>query len=64
MEREKEISQFQMLQQKAIKDSIEDIVNKPIYELNPDFWAQIQGPFSHEASQATDNSKNILKCKI
>ena len=36
--REKEIDKLQMLTQQAAKDNLEQIINKPIYELQPDFW--------------------------
>lgn len=46
--REKEIDKLQTLTQKAYKDRVEEIVNKPIYELDEDFWQQIKTPYIEE----------------
>jgi len=37
-----------MLTQQAAKDNLEQIINKPIYDLHPDFWEQMRIPYLKE----------------
>jgi len=59
--REKEIDKLQMLTQQAAKDNLEQIINKPIYELEPNFWEQMRGPFHKELEDLALNCQQVLK---
>jgi hypothetical protein len=59
--REKEIDKLQMLTQQAAKDNLEQIINKPIYELEPNFWDQMRGPFNKELEDLALNCQQVLK---
>ena len=58
--REKEIDKLQMLTQKAAKDNLEQIINGPIYELNPSFWEEIKTPLVQELQDLTANCEHVL----
>lgn len=47
----------------AAKDAMEPIINGPIYELNPDFWEEIRGPYIAEMQELADHCDNILTGK-
>jgi hypothetical protein len=49
-----------MLTQKAAKDNLELILNKPIYTLDDDFWEQMRGPYINELQDLAYNCKQIL----
>ena len=59
--REKELDKLQMLTQQAAKDNLEQIINKPIYELHPDFWEQMRAPYLKELEMLALNCKDVLK---
>ena len=59
--REKEIDKLQMLTQQAAKDNLEQIINKPIYELEPNFWEQMRTPFLKELEVLALNCQQVLK---
>lgn len=46
---------------KATFDTIEEIVNPPIYSLPADFWKQIRDPYMEEMVLVLGNCKKILK---
>jgi hypothetical protein len=54
--REKEIDKLQMLTQLAAKDSLEQIINKPIYDLDSDFWEQMRVPFVREMTEISTSN--------
>lgn len=43
--RDKEMDKLQVLTIQAAKDRLEQIINGPIYELNPNFWDEIRTPY-------------------
>jgi hypothetical protein len=45
---------------KATFETIEEIVNPPVYELKPDFWVDIRDPYVNEILQVLMNCKQIL----
>jgi hypothetical protein len=53
--RDIEINKLQILTQQAAKDNLEEIINKPIYDINEDFWKQINEPFIHELNTLSGN---------
>ena len=59
--REKEIDKLQVLTQTAAKNNIEEIINTPIYELNPTFWEEIRVPYLNELRDIASNSEEVLK---
>ena len=59
--REKEIDKLQVLTQTAAKNNIEEIINAPIYELNPTFWEEIRVPYLNELRDIASNSEEVLK---
>ena len=50
-----------MLTQQAAKDNLEQIINKPIYELQPDFWDQMRTPFLKELEMLALNCQQVLR---
>lgn len=46
---------------KAVKETIEEIVNTPVYELNDNFWDEIQDPYCKEMEALMKNVKHILE---
>lgn len=58
--REKEIDKLQVLTQHAAKNNIEEIINAPIYELNPNFWEEIRVPYLNELRDIASNSEEVL----
>jgi sugar diacid utilization regulator len=46
--RDKEIEKLANITQKATFDTIEEIVNYPIYQMKDDFWAEIRKPYAQE----------------
>ena len=46
--REVEMSKLQQLTLQAVKDSMEELINAPIYDLTEDFWIKIQEPVKAE----------------
>lgn len=62
--REKEIDKLQVLTQQAAKNNIEEIINTPIYELNPTFWEEIRTPYLAELHDLSLNCEMILKSKL
>ena len=59
--REKEIDKLQMLTQQAAKDNLEQIINKPIYELEPEFWDNIRQPYLKELEMLAGNCQQVLR---
>jgi hypothetical protein len=49
------------LTQSAAKNNIEEIINGPIYELNPTFWEEIRVPYLNELRDIASNSEEVLK---
>jgi hypothetical protein len=49
-----------MLTQQAAKDNLENIINKPIYDLETDFWEQMRLPFTKELAELAQNSADVL----
>jgi hypothetical protein len=45
---------------KATFETIEEIVNPPVYELSNDFWEDIREPYVNEIIQVLLNCKTIL----
>ena len=58
--REKELDKLKMLTQQAAKDNLEQIINKPIYSLDHDFWDQMRVPYVHELSEVATNTAQLL----
>lgn len=50
--------------QKASKDTIEQIINGPIYQLDNNFWDLIKGPYTKEISDLRENCEEILESKL
>ena len=44
-----------MLNQQAAKDSLEQIINKPIYDLDNDFWEKMRIPYLKELQALAEN---------
>jgi len=44
-----------MLTQQAAKDNLEQIINKPIYELEPEFWDKMRVPYIKELEMLAGN---------
>jgi hypothetical protein len=59
--RDKEIDKLQVLTQQAAKDNLEQIINGPVYELNPDFWEEIRVPYIKELQELALNCERILE---
>jgi hypothetical protein len=59
--RDKEIDKLQMLTQQAAKDNLEQIINKPIYDLQPDFWEQMRNPLVKELEMLALNCQQVLR---
>jgi len=59
--REKELDKLQSLTLQQAKDRIEQIVNAPIYELNPGFWEEIKTPYMTELKDLASSCDQILK---
>ena len=59
--REKEIDKLQILTQQSTKDNLEQLINGPIYELNPTFWEEISTPFAQEFRDLAASSDELLK---
>lgn len=59
--REKEIDKLQMLSQQAAKDSLERIINGPIYELNSEFWEEIRKPYTEEYRDLAMSCDQVLR---
>lgn len=59
--RDKEIEKLATITQKATFDTIEEIVNYPIYQLKDDFWAEIRKPYSQEMHAVLLNCQQILR---
>jgi hypothetical protein len=47
-QRDREIEKMEKITMKATFETIEEIVNGPIYELRNDFWVEIREPYSNE----------------
>ena len=58
--RDLEIEKLTKLTVQATKETIEEIINEPIYKLNDDFWDQINRPFCEELSLVIENCREIL----
>ena len=50
-----------MLTQSAAKDNLEQIINAPLYELNPDFWEEIREPYERELQSLSQNCIEVLR---
>lgn len=59
--RNAEIDKLQNICINGTKESIEQIINDPVYELNDDFWDEIQIPLRKELILVSDNCKKILQ---
>lgn len=53
--RGRELEKMQRITTKATYDSIEEIVNPHIYELNQDFWEKIRTPYVNEIQGVLGN---------
>jgi hypothetical protein len=42
------------------KDTLDPILNNPIYELNPDFWEEIRHPYMQHMLDLSDHCHRIL----
>lgn len=60
-QREKEIEKLYTLTTKATFDTVEEIINDPVYNLNDNFWDDIKEPYCKEISLVLENCKEILK---
>lgn len=49
-----------MLTQQAAKDRLEQIINKPVYDLDADFWEKMRGPYMLELSDLASNCQQVL----
>ena len=52
-----------MLTLQTAKDTLEPIINGPIYELNPDFWDEIRGPYMNHMLDLSDHCHRLLSGK-
>jgi len=52
---------MQTITAKATYDTVEEIVNAPIFELNEDFWQDIRDPYTQEINLVLKNCKEILR---
>lgn len=59
-QREREMDKMHRITTKATFETIEEIVNPPVYELKPDFWVDIRDPYVTEIMQVLLNCKQIL----
>ncbi len=59
--RDKEIDKLKHLTQQAAKDNLEQIINGPIYELNPEFWEEIRTPYLKELQDLAYSCEQILQ---
>ena len=59
--KEKEIEKLQELTYKSTKDTIQDLINEPIYNLNEKFWDEIKEPYCAEIESVLENCNKILK---
>ena len=50
-----------MLTQQAAKDNLEQIINKPIYELESNFWEQMRIPILKELEILALNCQQVLR---
>lgn len=55
-----EIEKLKNLSLKATHQTIEEIVNQPIHELDDDFWAKINKPLIKELVLVSENCSEIL----
>ena len=58
--REKELSKLDIMTVQNTKDQIEPIINAPIYEMNPDFWEEIRGPYMQQMHDLADHCHQLL----
>jgi hypothetical protein len=58
--REKEIDKLHTLTQESAKQELEEIINKPIHELDPNFWDQIREPYLQEFRKIASNCEELL----
>jgi hypothetical protein len=59
--RDQEIDKLKTLTSKATCETIEEIINDPIYSLNDDFWKEINRPLTKELVLVAENCRQILK---
>ena len=50
-----------MLTQQTAKDNLENILNKPIYDLDLDFWDQMREPYEKELTTMAENTAQLLR---
>lgn len=60
-QREREMDKMHGITTKATYDTIEEIVNPPIYQLSNNFWKEIREPYLEEIIEVLRNCKAILK---
>lgn len=48
--REKEMEKLKELTKKAFYDTVEEIINDPVYQLKDNFWDEIGEPLRQEMS--------------
>jgi len=58
--RDREIEKMTTITTKATFETIEEIVNPPVYELKNDFWTDIRNPYTDEMILVLINCKKIL----
>ena len=61
--REKEMGKLQMLTLQMAKDSLEPIINGPVYTLNHTFWDEIMVPYDSELHDIAEHCHHILNGK-
>lgn len=58
--REKELGKLQTITIQACKDAVDPILNRAIYEVNPEFWDEIREPLLRELSQIANMTSRLL----
>ena len=58
--RDLEIQKLLRLTIQASKDTMEELINYPIYKLNDNFWEEINSPIKNELALIVQNCRIIL----
>ena len=59
--RAKELEKLTKIAEKVAQDAIEDIINRPLYNLEDDFWGKIKEPYVKEITKQKKHSEKIMK---
>lgn len=59
--RDQEIDKLQKLTFDATKETMEELINDPIYKLNDDFWAEINQPVQQELIAIIQQLREVLE---